>query len=53
MAKLSPYGSLRFSDSLQKALKEYEQSKKRGEEPVFDPKKLNIKNADFWESQVS
>ena len=32
------------------ALKDYEQQKKEGKDPVFDPNKLGIKNADFWET---
>lgn len=32
------------------ALKDYEQQKKQGIDPVFDPIKLGIKNADFWET---
>lgn len=32
-----------------KALRSYEKQKKEGKEPVFNPKELNIKNADFWE----
>lgn len=32
------------------ALKDYEQQKKLGLDPVFDPKKLGIKNATFWEN---
>jgi AGCS family alanine or glycine:cation symporter len=31
-----------------KALKDYEQQKKQGLDPVFDPVKLGIKNADYW-----
>ena len=31
-----------------KALRSYEQQKKAGKEPVFDPDELKIKNADFW-----
>ncbi|WP_019414926.1 sodium:alanine symporter family protein [Paenisporosarcina sp. TG20] len=30
------------------ALKDYETQKKAGLDPVFDPTKLGIKNADFW-----
>ncbi|WP_017379987.1 alanine/glycine:cation symporter family protein [Paenisporosarcina sp. TG-14] len=30
------------------ALKDYEAQKKEGKDPVFDPRKLGIKNADFW-----
>ncbi|GKV57953.1 putative sodium/proton-dependent alanine carrier protein YrbD [Sporosarcina sp. NCCP-2222] len=32
------------------ALKDYERQKKAGLDPVFDPKKLGIKNAEFWET---
>ncbi|MHC8516846.1 alanine/glycine:cation symporter family protein [Sporosarcina sp. ITBMC105] len=32
------------------ALKDYEQQKKLGLDSVFDPKKLGIKNATFWEN---
>ena len=31
------------------ALKDYEQQKKQGLDPVFNSKKLGIKNAEFWE----
>ncbi|PKO57437.1 MAG: sodium:alanine symporter, partial [Betaproteobacteria bacterium HGW-Betaproteobacteria-19] len=30
------------------ALKDYEQQKKEGKDPTFDPEKLGIRNADFW-----
>ena len=29
-------------------LKDYEEQKAKGLDPVFDPRKLGIKNADFW-----
>jgi alanine or glycine:cation symporter, AGCS family len=29
-------------------LKDYEAQKKQGLDPVFDPEKLGIKNADYW-----
>ena len=32
-------------------LKDYEKQKKKGLDPVFDPKSLGIKNADFWEHE--
>ncbi|ARD47385.1 sodium:alanine symporter [Sporosarcina sp. P37] len=32
-----------------KVLKDYESQKKQGLDPVFDPVKVGIKNADFWE----
>ena len=31
------------------ALKDYKQQRKAGKDPCFDPKKLRIDNADFWE----
>jgi AGCS family alanine or glycine:cation symporter len=34
-----------------RTLKDYEEQKKQGLDPVFDPKKLNIKNADYWEEE--
>ena len=34
------------------ALKDYEEQKKQGLDPVFDPRKLGIKNADYWEKRV-
>ena len=33
------------------ALKDYEQQKKDGKDPQFNPEKLGIKNADFWEEK--
>lgn len=33
------------------ALKDYERQKKLGIDPVFDPKSLGIKNADYWENE--
>ncbi|MBO1512971.1 alanine/glycine:cation symporter family protein [Metabacillus bambusae] len=33
------------------ALKDYEKQKKQGLDPVFDPKALGIKNADYWETE--
>lgn len=33
------------------ALKDYEKQKKEGKDPQFDPIKLGIKNADFWEKR--
>jgi alanine or glycine:cation symporter, AGCS family len=33
------------------ALKDYEQQKKQGLDPTFDPVKLGIKNADYWEKK--
>lgn len=34
-----------------KVLKDYEVQKKEGKNPVFDPAKLGIKGADFWEKE--
>ena len=33
------------------ALKDYERQRKQGIDPVFDPKALGIKNADYWEKE--
>lgn len=33
------------------ALRDYEEQKKQGLDPVFDPVKLGIKNADYWETE--
>ncbi|MFF2449616.1 alanine/glycine:cation symporter family protein [Neobacillus sp. NPDC058068] len=35
-----------------KILKDYDIQRKAGKEPVFDPIKLGIKGADFWEEKV-
>lgn len=34
-----------------KVLKDYERQKKEGKDPVFDPVKLGIADADFWEKE--
>lgn len=49
MAWINLVAILLLSPKALRALKEYELAKKCGEEPVFDSKKLNIKNAEFWE----
>lgn len=33
------------------ALKDYEKQRKEGKDPTFDPAKLGIKGADFWENR--
>ncbi|MXQ52653.1 alanine/glycine:cation symporter family protein [Shimazuella alba] len=33
------------------ALKDYEQQRKQGLDPIFNPNALGIKNADFWEKE--
>ena len=35
-----------------RCLRDYEQQKKSGVEPTFDPHKLGIANAEFWESRT-
>lgn len=35
-----------------KAFKDYHEQKKQGLDPQFDPRKLGIKNADFWEMRA-
>ncbi len=34
------------------ALKDYDQQRKEGKDPVFNPSKLGIKNAKFWEDRA-
>lgn len=34
-----------------KILRDYEKQKREGKDPVFDPVKLGIKDADFWENE--
>ncbi|QTL52657.1 alanine/glycine:cation symporter family protein [Priestia aryabhattai] len=34
-----------------KTLKDYEKQRNQGLDPVFDPKAIGIKNADFWEKE--
>jgi AGCS family alanine or glycine:cation symporter len=34
-----------------KVLRDYEAQKKEGKDPVFDPTKVGIKGADFWENE--
>lgn len=40
-----------LSKTALKVLKDYELQKKEGKNPVFDPIKLGIKDADFWENE--
>lgn len=35
-----------------RSLRDYERQKKEGKDPVFDPKKLNIEGADYWEDRI-
>ncbi|MCQ2280158.1 MAG: alanine:cation symporter family protein, partial [Bacteroidales bacterium] len=42
---------LLFSKAI-RALRDYEKQKKEGKEPKFDPKKLGIKGATYWENQL-
>ncbi len=52
MAWINLIAILLLSPKALRALRDYEQAKKRGEEPQFDPKKLNVQGADFWESRL-
>lgn len=50
MAWVNLIAILLLSKTGMKIWKDYETQRKQGiEEPAFDPKKLGIKNADFWE----
>ena len=50
MAWINIVAILLLSPKALLALRNYEQAKKKGEEPHFDPKKLDIKGAEFWET---
>lgn len=49
MAWLNLIAILLLAKPALKVLKDYEQQKKEGRDPVFDPAKLGIEGADFWE----
>lgn len=49
MAWLNVIGILFLQVPALKALKDYRQQKKQGLDPQFDPRKLGIENAEFWE----
>ncbi|WP_066259336.1 alanine/glycine:cation symporter family protein [Neobacillus drentensis] len=52
MAWLNLVAILMLTKTALKVFKDYEQQKKAGIDPVFDPIKLGIKGADFWEEKV-
>ena len=52
MAWLNILGILVLQVPALKALKDYRQQKKLGIDPQFDPRELNIKNAEFWEQRA-
>ena len=49
MAWINVLAILLLSKTAFKAFKNYEKQQKEGKDPVFDPKELDIENADFWE----
>ena len=49
MAWINIIAILLLSPKALRTLRDYEKHKKEGKEPVFDPEKLDIKGADFWE----
>ncbi|AFH63911.1 alanine/glycine:cation symporter family protein [Paenibacillus caseinilyticus] len=51
MAWLNIIAILLLSKLALKVFRDYEQQKKEGRDPVFDPKKLDIRGADFWETE--
>lgn len=52
MAWLNLVAILFLTKTALKVFKDYEEQKKAGIEPVFDPVKLGIKGADFWEEKL-
>jgi len=51
MAYLNFIGIVLLTGVALKVLKDYREQKKAGIDPVFNPTKLGIKNADFWEKE--
>ena len=51
MAWVNIIAILLLSPKAFKALKSYERQKKEGNEPVFDPKEIGVKGAEFWEQR--
>lgn len=51
MAWLNLIAILLLTKPALKVLRDYEAQKKDGKDPVFDPIKLGIKDADFWEHE--
>ena len=49
MAWINITAILLLSPKALRALRAYERDKKEGKEPIFDPKKLDIEGAEFWE----
>ena len=48
MVWVNVLGMLLMTKPAMLALKDYERQKKEGKDPVFDPRTLGIKDADFW-----
>jgi AGCS family alanine or glycine:cation symporter len=48
MAWINMFAILLLFPKAIRTLYSYERQKKEGKEPVFSPKELNIKNADYW-----
>ena len=52
MAWINIVAILLLSPKALRALNDYEKQKKAGVEPLFDPKALEINNAEFWENSA-
>lgn len=48
MCYLNFIAILLLSKTALKVLKDYDEQKKLGLDPMFDPRKVGIENADFW-----
>ena len=51
MAWLNVIALLLLTKPALKILKDYENQKREGKDPVFDPVKIGFKNADYWEGE--
>jgi AGCS family alanine or glycine:cation symporter len=53
MAWINIIAILLLSQKAIRTFRDYEKQQKEGKDPFFDPKKLDIDNADFWEERGS
>lgn len=53
MAWINIIAILLLSQKAIRVFRDYEKQQKEGKDPIFDPKKLDIENAGFWEEQRS
>jgi AGCS family alanine or glycine:cation symporter len=53
MAWLNIIGILILQQPAFKLLRDFERQMKLGLDPVFEPEKIGVRNADFWDQRVA